>query len=812
MNRLIIFTTALGILLTTITCEAPSSIDPLAGLLKDVPAIARTVQKTTAESPYVTAGDRLYMVGDQNGTFPPHGWHVAGEMGGIWAHPIKLLDGFEASLQLSGKEKMCLGQATSFVNYPFANEVLYTIPEAALTIRRLQFVPDGKEALVVHWIIENHSDQSQSGTLDMHVMTDLRPVWLGERTQMIDGRDQLQWDEAKGAWLAKDSLNPWYVAWAGSETALGHEPASELCSLHEHKGFGQAATTHFSLDLPANGQQVLTLTIAGSSISEEAVWETLGEVKEHTVSLLAQKKTRYQQLDQLADIQVPDTALQQVLTWTKYNTDWLIRDVPAVGRALSAGMADYPWWFGCDNTYSLQGVLASGRPELARTTLDLLKSISEQTNGNGRVVHEVSTNGAVYNPGNLNETPHFVAMVWTYFEWTGDTAFLREYYPFVQQGMAWLLENHDSDQDLLVEGAGMMEIPGLESEMIDVAVYTQQAFADLARMAAILAEPEAVVNAYKGLAASLQAKINQAFWVPDFQSYADFISTKEEALHLIDAAIVRADTLQKPWAVAELRATRQQVETYPEGEERGFVVFHNWVVNTPLEMGIADADKALKALKTGKQFVNPYGVFVTGIDRDESAGEDAVVAASRKKTFSYVGAVMTLPTGIQAIAENNYGRPDQALDYLQRLGNSFSYLLPGSMFEVSPDFGMMTQAWTIYAVYYPVVQQFFGIKPMAYQHTVRIQPQMPSAWQEASLKRLPVGQNELSMTIKRVGGQERIHLTQTVATDTLVITYPEGSFESWTVNGEPFEPERKNGKVFLKLWGDEVMVSGKAAK
>ena len=36
------------------------------------------------------------MVGHQDGSFPELGWHIAGEMGGIWDHPIKLMDGFDA--------------------------------------------------------------------------------------------------------------------------------------------------------------------------------------------------------------------------------------------------------------------------------------------------------------------------------------------------------------------------------------------------------------------------------------------------------------------------------------------------------------------------------------------------------------------------------------------------------------------------------------------------------------------------------------------------------------------------------------------
>jgi len=43
------------------------------------------------DQPYVTAGDRTYLIGTQDGNFPDMGEHVPGEMGGLWLHPIKLL-------------------------------------------------------------------------------------------------------------------------------------------------------------------------------------------------------------------------------------------------------------------------------------------------------------------------------------------------------------------------------------------------------------------------------------------------------------------------------------------------------------------------------------------------------------------------------------------------------------------------------------------------------------------------------------------------------------------------------------------------
>src|SRR5205814_9585397 len=73
-------------------------------------------------SPFVTAGNRVYMVGYQDGTFPDLGWHIAGEMGGIWDHPIKLLDGFRVALSLNnGSDRFCLTDASTFLNYPVGN-------------------------------------------------------------------------------------------------------------------------------------------------------------------------------------------------------------------------------------------------------------------------------------------------------------------------------------------------------------------------------------------------------------------------------------------------------------------------------------------------------------------------------------------------------------------------------------------------------------------------------------------------------------------------------------------------------------------
>ena len=736
----------------------------------------------------LTAGNRVYLIGHQDGSFPELGWHIPGEMGGIWDHPIKLMDGFAAELTLSGRT-VILDRAVEFVNYPFANVHKYTFPEVDLRAERWQFVPDDAEGVVVQYHLHNGGDDTRSVTFTFRGYADLRPTWLADSLGVEDGRDAATFSADLGAWVVSDSQHPWTVVYGSSDT----ESVPEILQ-NPYRGRGFAGATGHSITLAPGETRILQFVIAGSYQGEAAAVATYRLLQERTEIMFEEKQARYAELAHRSKLTVPDKRLETTFEWLKYNCDWLVRSVPEIGTGIGAGLPDYPWWFGVDSEYALQGYMMIGQREIVFKTIALLDSLSTAANGNGRIVHEVSTNGVVFNPGNINETPQFATLIWKIYRWSGDRAFLERYFPTVEAGLAWLLEETDIDGNGFPDGFGMMEIHGLDSEMIDVASYTQQAFSAAAGMADALGKSR-LSEAYRQRAAELQEKINARFWSPEFESYADFIGSDEQALHLIDAAIVRADTLDKPWAVAELKETQQAIRTDPSPVNRPFVLYHNWVVNTPLETGIADAERAEVALRTAERFVNPFGVFVTGIDRDASAGaDDGSFKGSQQ--FSYTGAVMTLPTGVQAIAENNYGNPDRALEYLQRITRSFSYAFPGSIYEVSPDYGMMTQAWNIYAYAVPIVEQFFGILPRADRNTVRIRPLMPTEWNRASLENVAMGDNEISVFYEREGETIRLRVEQRNADWAIELLPPDG-YEP-APNGEGQDTGRVVEAVFVR--------------
>jgi glycogen debranching enzyme len=748
-------------------------------------------------SPYVTAGDRVYMVGHQDGTFPDLGWHVKGEMGGIWNHPIKLMDGFTAAI-IEADNSYCLDAAHQFINYPFANKHLFQTHIPGLEVERFQFVPEGVQGLVIEFTFRNVDKSDISFDFEFSGHTDLMPVWLGERVSMVDFEDHLSFDESRQAWLGKDQGNEWYAMFGSNQKAIPSEGPSAVCN-YEPQGKGKAAKLEYKINLKSESIQSIRFFISGSYTSKADAEETFDKLKLNAETYLKDKQKHYRQLASKAKITIPDKELEKAFEWIKYNTEWLVREVPEVGRGLGAGMPDYPWWFGVDNEYTLKVAIATGRKDLVYHTIALIHKLSE-ANGNGKIVHEVSSNGVIFNPGNINETPQFASLIWWVYQWTGDREFLATYYPTVKKGLQWLMDENDKDGNLFPDGYGMMEIHGLQSEMIDVASYTQKALADAAQIASVMGEDSVSVS-YQQTADLIKEKINKEFWVEEFNGYADFIGTPKEAIHLVDAAIIRADTLNKPWAVEELKATKRKLSTYPPNKKQGFVIFHNWVVNTPMEMGIADPDKAIRALEKGRKFTNPFGVFVTGIDRDESS-EMADGTFVGSKAFSYTGAVMTLPTGVSAIGENNYGNPDQALDYLKRMTKSFGFALPGSIYEVSPDYGMMAQAWNLYSFGVPIVTQFFGILPEAGNKVIHISPTFPTDWKESKIENVEIGDNIISFEYKVNELGEVEALVKQVKEDwNIVFSWRSTKQTNAEVNGNKVEVENQKDKNRITFTG-----------
>ena len=430
-------------------------------------------------------------------------------------------------------------------------------------------------------------------------------------------------------------------------------------------------------------------------------------------------------------------------------------------------------WFGTE-TYSLQALMATGDFDLPRQTLRLLRRHSDRTNGNGRIVHEITTAGAISNPGNSQETAQFILTAGKLLDWSGDREFAREIYPAMKQGLAWLLGDMDRNGNLFPEGYGIMEVYGLNAELIDVSVYTQQALAATARVAGLLGDREAAAR-YRLQAAELKARINARFWIEEEGSYADFYGTTAQAIGAAEGASKQVglkgddELTSRDREIMRHYAELARAFVAMPDTTRGWLTNENWVIATPLEAAIAPRDRAIRLLdRIREENVGPHGPYLSAVEADR---------------------MMTIATGVQAVAEANYGRTEEALWYMNRIVETFNRVTPGSISEMMPDYGCFTIAWTSYGIVVPLIGHVFGIRPDAVKKTVVFEPHPPEGWKDMSIEDLPVGTNLISFSRVETGKGVEYIIESGDSGWTLVLDEKRPSGGRYYLNGKPVVPE-----------------------
>jgi hypothetical protein len=215
-------------------------------------------------------------------------------------------------------------------------------------------------------------------------------------------------------------------------------------------------------------------------------------------------------------------------------------------------------------------------------------------------------------------------------------------------------------------------------------------------------------------------------------------------LEIIDDALAkRVKNGRNNWAAVKLNHLKEEIRknSWPY---KGYVVYYNASGLQPMENGIADSARSLQMLKHAAFFTNKFGLYIAGIERPDDVRIDE--GKFRKDSaFSYNGAVMPVASTVLAETAARFGLADTALMYIHKTLNSFSYATPGTVYEISPDYGMFVQAWNVTGVNIPLIQYFFGVQPDAFHKEITIYIRMPAAWNNASLKNLLIGTSRFSI-------------------------------------------------------------------
>lgn len=692
---------------------------------------------------YVCGNHKVKLIGTTDGLFPDFGHHLEKEMGGLWLYPVKLIDGFWIKVTDHETNGLVDGfmEAGSFENYPHKNVFYYsgsTMGHTPLRITRTQLIPDHVNGLQVSF--ELFLPESDAGGMERRITFEfltrinLRPDWLAEELNILDGsKDEIRYDEERRIFIAKDNQNPWYACvgadFVPDDFRIGNEYGCEITS-----GQGGSVLMKKDLTLKPGEKKVLVCYIAGSVVSEENCleeYEKFHPAKGQKISFEEEKQDNIEKLLKQTRLDIKDEHFESIFDWIKVHTEWLTLEVEGIGKGITAGIPEYVWWFGCDSCYAIQGMMMQGNFDLCESTIRLLLRFSEKYNGNGKIIHELLPNGHSPNLGNTQETAHFVYLLWEYYQWTGNKELLEKCFPYLTLGVEWLLAQ-DDDGDCFPTGYGIIEIAGLNMEMIDTAVYTGAAFGCYAKIARVL-QKNIDISKWEELAQKSNEAINNLLWDEEEGIYCDCFASAEkiaEKKHMILAQMKEGKDNKAEEAFRKTLEAREK-----EGDsESGWILNRNWILNVPMEVGIAPvkyAEKALARMHT-EEFIGNYGMYLEGLRRQS---------------------VMTISTGVMAVAQARYGYSDRALSLIRKMFRSYSMATPGSLSEMSPDYGCFVQAWTAYGAVVPVVKYFFGIQPDAANGVIKIRPCLPEKWKEVSLTNVRVLDGFLDLKIYQEDGR-----------------------------------------------------------
>ena len=718
---------------------------------------------------YIASSERAYAVGFEDGRFYANGWHITGEMGGVWTPPLKLVDGV-----WFGVDDQWVGPATEFRSgWGYSEMDLPTT--AGLELRRTDFAPDGGRAVLFGLQVRNPGASERTVTVKVDAHSELLTAYPWGFSGISPNAENNPADEAAydghalvfrepaphpngdtHEWAALVAANRDPTSGVAGDAPHRGGQGDNVCAVDDGQsapsqcddgpfGKGKGGQLRYELTLGAGEAQTLWVAVAGSDEGLAAAQDELAAALDDPSGELQRKIARRERLGARTRVSLPgDPQLAMGVDWAKQNLadstqhaeDLEIRWVnqgkdfpPPAGtlpsaRWVGAGFPDYPWLFATDGEYTAFPMVALGQFGVIEDHMRALRDASDIVNGgSGKVGHEFVSDGSMWfgqnaDPGNTDETAKFPSTVALIWRWTGDNSFRDEMYDFAVRNMHYIVRELDDDGDGWPEGLGNVERQGMGPEKLDNSVYFIRGLYDLADMAH--SKHDGRTQAWAAnLARELVRRFEDDWWIED----------EDLPLH--------ADSLG---------ANNERIEQ------------QHWITVTPMEAELTVNRRAVPGLTTFDHGTRslalhetdcfsgepPYnrGLFHTGCNGGpEGLGERTIFG---------------LNTAIQSVGEGNYGRlgPGQQQRYTHAETEPMfdepwtggrPDEQPGALPEIlpSPDFdptgprdanidrcwtcrAMFMQAWGHYGTVWPVVHQQLGVRPDLGRGRLSVVPQVPS--------------------------------------------------------------------------------------
>ncbi len=751
----------------------------------------------------VTAGQRSYSVGFEDGRFYANGWHITGEMGGIWAPPLKLADGVWFRVN-----DTWVGPATSFASgWGYTR---YSVPAVAgLQLQRVDFAPDADRAVLFGLRITNPgATKPVSVTVDAHSELMGAYPWSSSTPSAggnlpdagrFDGRALVFTDDGSPgagvpvhhyAALVSSSLAP-VGGRAVSATSGAPAPGfrgpqpGKVCAADDSTsapsacddgpyGRGAGGELEYRLTARAHRSTTVWIAVAGSDKGLAGARRQLAAALANPDRELAQKVALRRALASYTRVSLPgDRLLQRAIEWGKQNLADLTQTAEnlqirwtdqgkqypaplgtvAHARWFAAGFPDYPWLFATDGEYTAFAAVGLGQFQTVEDHLRAVRDISDLLNHrSGIVVHETVSDGSVYF-GHDSQTAGADGSTTNDFN-TDETVKFPSAVALVWR---WTGDKRFRDQMYDFARRNMLAI----DQRYDV---DHDGW------------PEGSGNVERA-GMGPEKLDNGVYYMRGLYDLADMASSKH-------------DHATAAWALGLANRLRRQFEStwwdsgqgqYADslidpGNQQSFQ--RHWIGQVPMEAqltfgtrvtpGVASHDHGVSALAarendcySGARPGN-RGLFHTGC----GGGADG------KGDFE----IFSLTTSIQAVGEGNYGRlgADQQRRYTDANAETmFSEPAtggtpdeqPGAMDEIFPSTpqadptagvpanlnrcwtcrSMVMQAWGNYGTVWSVVSQQLGVRPFLNYGALQVVPEVPPGQPSVAGSNIRLGRGSLDV-------------------------------------------------------------------
>jgi hypothetical protein len=796
---------------------------------------------------YDVAGERARTIGFQDGRFYANGWHITGEMGGVWAEPLKLVDGVWFGI---GDE--WVGPATEFTSgWGYAK---FALPSASgLRLERTDFVPDGRRAGLFGLTMSNRGDGPRTVTVkvDAHseLMTEYPWSFAGVVPNAADNLpDTAEFDANAGTLVFRDrgrlphenapehdyaalvgaNLDPIAGETGSSPNEYRGPQGSNVCTAEAEPsacddgpfGRGRGGELRYEVTVLAGGSRTLWVAVAGSDAGlGEARSELAASLRDPGAQLEAKiaERARWGRWTRLS---LPgDRRLQQAVDWGKQNILDLTRVAedleirwtnqgtqfpPPAGvvdraRWVGAGFPDYPWMFATDGEYTAFASVAVGQFGPIKDHLRALRDISDLLNNrSGIVTHEVVSDGSIWFGHDSRTTDPA----------TGEVRY-----------------NFNTDETVKFPSAVALiwRWTGDDAFRHDLYDFSRR---NLRYVVEQLDEdgdgwPEGSGNVERG-GMGVEKLDNAVYLIRGLHDLADMALAEGDGATRAwarDHAQRLLDRFEATWWMPAEQQYADSIDDPPVGGPNNQQKDAHWIGVTPMEAelvtgsketfpGLAIRANGVDALRVRESDCysgsRPYnlGLFHTGCGGGPAGLGERVIFG--------------LSTAIQAVGEGNYGRlgPGRQQRYTDAeaepmFGEPWTGGTPdeqpGSLPEIlpSPDFdqagdrdanidrcwtcrAMFLQAWGDYGTVWPVVHQQLGVRPDMGRRRLEVTPQVPPGQPRVAGENIRLADGAVDVEASRADGRYRTVVRARVGLERLVLGHtlrPDAGVGQVTLDG-----------------------------